>query len=157
MNQEVIIPIIYEENKVKVLNDLKEGRLDYLDLADWSFQDKFFAFLLSTRFFEICGASYPSPRKKEEVMIWFLLVCQVTMKLHTTSAYSKLPGILRSGAILSRVKFNVGGKNYTLKIIEDNDLMALTQKPFHDNASDISGSAGNQNIHPEVPSLTGWR
>ena len=33
------------------------------------------------------------------------------MKLHTTSSFDKLPGILRSGAILSRVKFNVGGLN----------------------------------------------
>ena len=91
--------------------DLKDGRLDYLDLADWTFQDKFFAFLLSIRFFEICGASYPSPRKKEEVPLWFLLACMVQMKLHTTASFEKLPGILRSGAVLSRVKFNVGGKN----------------------------------------------
>ncbi len=31
---ENIIPIIYEESKVKVLNGLKEGYLDYLDLAE---------------------------------------------------------------------------------------------------------------------------
>ena len=100
---ENIIPIIYEESKVKVLNGLKGGCLDYLDLADWTFQDKFFAFLLGIRFFEICAASYPTPRAKEEVPLWFLLACKVQMKLHTTG---KLPGILRSGAILSRIKFN---------------------------------------------------
>ena len=103
---ENIIPIIYEESKVKVLNGLKEGYLDYLDLADWTFQDKFFAFLLGVRFFEICAASYPTPRSKEEVPLWFLLACKDQMKLHTTSSFEKLPGILRSGAILSRVKFN---------------------------------------------------
>ncbi|MFZ3138244.1 MAG: hypothetical protein WA126_12745, partial [Thermodesulfovibrionales bacterium] len=63
-------PIIYEENRIKVLNALKDGRIDYLDLADWTFQDRFFAFLLGLRFFEICGASYPTPRKKEEVALW---------------------------------------------------------------------------------------
>jgi hypothetical protein len=47
-------PIIYEENRIKVLNALKDGRIDYLDLADWTFQDRFFAFLLGLRFFEIC-------------------------------------------------------------------------------------------------------
>lgn len=108
---ENIAPIIYEESKVKVLNGLKQGCLDYLDLADWTFQDKFFAFLLGIRFFEICAASYPTPRAKEEVPLWFLLACKVQMKLHTTSSFEKLPGILRSGAILSRVKFNVGGLN----------------------------------------------
>ena len=104
-------PIIYEENRIKVLNALKDGRIDYLDLADWTFQDRFFAFLLGLRFFEICGASYPTPRKKEEVALWFLLACKVQMKLHTTAAFDELPGILRSGAVLSRVKFNVGGSN----------------------------------------------
>ncbi|MBU4259274.1 MAG: transposase [Proteobacteria bacterium] len=103
--------VIYREDKQRVRKDLKDGRLDYLDLADWTFQDKFFAFLLGIRFFEICGASYPSPRKKEDVPLWFLLACKVQMKLHTTASFEKLPGILRSGAVLSRVKFNVGGKN----------------------------------------------
>lgn len=109
MSGDSITPIIYEENRIKVLNDLKDGRLDYLDLADWTFQDRFFAFLLGLRFFEICGASYPTARNKEEVPLWFLLACKVQMKLHTTSAFTQLPGILRSGAVLSRVKFNIGG------------------------------------------------
>jgi len=111
MSEDISIPIIYEENKVQVLADLQDGRIDYLDLADWTFQDKFFGFLLGIRFFEICGASYPSPRKREDVPLWFLLACKVQMKLHTTASFEKLPGLLRSGAILSRVKFNVGGVN----------------------------------------------
>ncbi len=101
--------VIYQENKQKVRQDLESGLLDYVDSADWSFQDRFFAFLLSVRFFEICGASYPSPRRKEEVPVWFLLACKVQMKLHTTASFDQLPGLLKSGAILSRVKFNIGG------------------------------------------------
>lgn len=111
MSNSAEVPIIYEENRIKVSSALKDGRIDYLDLADWTFQDKFFAFLLGLRFFEICGASYPTPREKEEVALWFLLACKVQMKLHTTAAFDELPGILRSGAVLSRVKFNVGGSN----------------------------------------------
>ena len=33
------------------------------------------------------------------------------MKLHTTAAFDQLPAILRSGAVLARVKFNIGGDN----------------------------------------------
>lgn len=111
MSKDIGDAIIYEENRIKVLNALRDGRIDYLDLTGWTFQDRFFAFLLGIRFFEICGASYPTPRKKEEVALWFLLACKVQMKLHTTSAFEQLPMILRSGAVLSRVKFNVGGSN----------------------------------------------
>lgn len=111
--------IIYEENRPKVLHDLKDGRVDYIDLTHWDFTDRFFAFLLAKRYFEWCAESYPTPRKKEEVPVWFLLCCAIQMKLHTEVAYDNLPGILRSGAILSRVKFNVGlkggGFNYKNK------------------------------------------
>ena len=103
--------LIYKENKIQVAKDLKEGKLDYFDLADWTLQDRLFAFLLSMRFFEICGSSYPSPRRKEEVPAWFLLACKVQMKMNTTASFNRLPGILRSGAVLSRVKFNIGGCN----------------------------------------------
>ena len=103
------VPVIYEENKVKVLEHLRQGDVEYMDLSNWSYQDRFFAFLLGIRFFELCAASYPSPRKKEEVPLWFLLCCAVQMRINTTSVYSKLPGLLKSGPILSRVKFNVGG------------------------------------------------
>jgi len=102
-------PIVYEENRVKVLERLKQGEVEYMDLSNWSYQDRFFAFLLGIRFFELCAASYPSPRKKEEVPLWFLLCCAVQMRIQTTSVYSKLPGLLKNGPILSRVQFNVGG------------------------------------------------
>ena len=102
-------PVLYEENRIQVLSKLQNGEVEYADLSSWSYQDRFFAFLLGIKFFEIAAASYPSPRKKEEVPIWFLLCCEVQMRLHTTSAHSRLPGILKNGPMLSRVKFNIGG------------------------------------------------
>jgi hypothetical protein len=103
------MPVIYEENKIKVLEHLRQGEVEYMDLSNWSYQDRFFAFLLGIRFFELCAATYPSPRKKEEVPLWFLLCCAVQMRINTTSVYSKLPGLLKNGPILARIKFNVGG------------------------------------------------
>lgn len=43
--------IVYEENKIKVLDRLKNGEVEYLDLSGWSYQDRFFAFLLGSGFF----------------------------------------------------------------------------------------------------------
>lgn len=102
--------IIYEENAIKVINELKEGRVDYMDLSSWSFQDRFFAFLLGIRAFEILESSYPTPRSKEEIPVWFLIACQMQLKLHQEKSYSKLPGLLKNGPILMRVKFNIGGE-----------------------------------------------
>jgi len=103
--------IIYEENKPKVLQALKDGRIEYIALSKWEFVDRFFGFIVATKFFEWCASSYPHPRLKEEIPIWFLLSCAIQMKLHTEVAFDNLPGILQSGSILSQVKFNIGLKD----------------------------------------------
>jgi len=102
--------ILFGENKVEVRRRLKDGRIDYLDLTSWSFQDRLLGFLIEERFFEWCGSSYPTPRERENIPIWFLLGCAIQMKLHRTAAFQRLEYILRSGSILTRVKFNVGLK-----------------------------------------------
>jgi hypothetical protein len=102
--------ILFQENKVEVRKRLKDGRIDYLDLTSWSFQDRLFGFLIGERFFEWCGSSYPTPRERENIPVWFLLACALQMKLHRSAAFQKLEYILRSGSILTRVGFNVGLK-----------------------------------------------
>ena len=103
--------MIYEENKPKVLRDIRDGRMDYVDLSSWGFTDRFFAFLIATDFFEFCASSYPSPRVKVEIPPWFLLATAIQMKLFGENAYLKLKAILSSGSILGRLKFNIGLKN----------------------------------------------
>jgi hypothetical protein len=100
--------IVYRENKPHVRRALGAGRVDYIDLAQWSFQDRFFAFLSENGFLGFAQISFPTPRLKEEVPVWFLIACAVQLKLHSESAFSALRHLLRSGAVLSRVRFNVG-------------------------------------------------
>jgi hypothetical protein len=101
--------IVFQENKVAVRKRLKDGRID-LDLTSWSFQDRLFGFLIEEKFFELCGSSYPTPRQRENIPVWFLLASGIQMKLHRSAAFQRLEYILRSGSILTRVKFNVGLK-----------------------------------------------
>lgn len=111
--------IVFKENKVEVRRRLKGGQIDYLDLTSWSFQDRLFGYLIEEKFFEWCGSSYPSPRERENIPVWFLLGCMVQMKFFGTAAFYRLKFILRSGSILTRVKFNIGlkggGFNYKNK------------------------------------------
>lgn len=103
--------IVYKQNKPFVRRALENGDIDYLDLTEWTFTDNFFAFLISIKFFEWNESSFPTPRKRENIPIWVLLFSMIQMKLHQTSAFLKLPGILRSGSILTRVGFNIGHKD----------------------------------------------
>jgi hypothetical protein len=88
--------ILFQENKVEVRRRLKDGRIDYLDLTSWSFQDRFFGFLIEERFLEWCGSSFPTPRERENIPVWFLLGCAVQMKLHWTAVFQRLEYLLRS-------------------------------------------------------------
>jgi len=100
--------IVYRENKPYVRRRLGAGQIDYIDLATWSFADRFFAFLSATGFLTLAQGSFPTPRVKEEIPVWFLTGCALQMKLHGEPAFHRLPYLLRSGAILSRLRFNVG-------------------------------------------------
>jgi hypothetical protein len=143
--------IIHEENKPKVLHDLRDGRIDYIALSKWEFVDRLFAFLVSTKFFEWCASCYPTPRVKEEVPVWFLIGCAIQMKLHTQTAFDNLPGILQSGSILGRVKFNIGlkggGFNYKNKkpreSVVDQDTV---RKYYKDTRADKLESWYNQDV-----------
>jgi len=100
--------VVYQENKPYVRRALGAGQIEYLALTEWSFQDRFFAFLLATGFLPFAQMSFPTPRVKEEIPVWFLTACALVMKLHAEWAYSSLGYLLKSGAVLARVGFNVG-------------------------------------------------
>ena len=53
--------ILFQENKVEVRRRLKDGRIDYLDLTSWSFQDRLFGFLIEERFWNSVGQVSPRP------------------------------------------------------------------------------------------------
>lgn len=103
--------VVYRQDQQGIEKDLREGAISYVGLSAWTFVDELFAFLLGVGFFDWAHHSYPSPRVKEELPVWFLIACGLQMKLHTTSSFNRLPGILGSGSILTRVGFNVGGIN----------------------------------------------
>ncbi|MBF0443605.1 MAG: transposase [Oligoflexales bacterium] len=106
-----LYPLIYQQSKDYVTKKFQEGNIDHIDSSTWGFTDNFFAYLLQTKFFEFVDKSYPTPRDKTEVPIWFLISCQLAMRLSLKNAYSSLSELmLMSGPILFRVGFNIGSK-----------------------------------------------
>ena len=103
--------IVYKENKPYVLSRFQDGRIDYVDLSKWSFLDKFFGFLLASKFLQWAERSFPNPRQRKNIPLWFLLAVMLQLRLHREKAYARAPGVLRSGSILTRVRFNVGLKD----------------------------------------------
>ncbi len=103
--------ILYKNNKAYVTKKLLNGEVDYIGLSEWSFTDNFFGFLTEHNILKWFEESYPTPRIKKEVPIYAMASAIFQMKLNTTASFNSLPGILKSGSILTRVGFNIGEKN----------------------------------------------
>lgn len=100
--------VVFKKNKPRVIAALKDGRIDFVDGTSWSYPDKFFALLLSVGFFQFVEDSYPSPRIRKNIPLWILIGLMFQLKLGQKNSFYKLPGILKSGAILTRTNFNIG-------------------------------------------------
>lgn len=103
-------PIVYQKNQKMVEEYLNQGEIDYADLTKWTFPDEFLCFILERKLLEFVNSSYPNPREKNEVPIWFLVACQFIMRVHQTGNYNDLGFLLNSGSLLTRFGFNVGSK-----------------------------------------------
>lgn len=102
------LPPVYKGDRDFVVKALNQGDIDHAAMSRWQFPDEFLCFALETGFFDFVDRSYPTPRKKTEVPIWFLSHCQLILRLHLSGRYDQLNHFLNSTSILSRVGFNIG-------------------------------------------------
>jgi Transposase DDE domain len=103
-------PIVYQKNQKQIEKCLSQGAIDYAEISKWSFPDEFLCFVWERKLLEFINNSYPNPREKNEVPIWFLICCQFVMRLHQTGNYHHLGFLLNSGSLLTRFGFNIGAK-----------------------------------------------
>ena len=71
-----------EEDRQAVVADFRAGRFDHLEVASRVTEARFFRYLLEEGDLEGLAATYPTPRRKEEVPLWLYLASQITMRLH---------------------------------------------------------------------------
>lgn|SRR3990167_8586812 len=102
------MPTIYKKNQKQIEVQLDQGDIDYADLTSWSFPDEFLCFILECNLLKYIDTSYPNPRVKNEVPIWFLVSCQFVMHLYQTGNYHHLQFLLNAGSLLTKFGFNVG-------------------------------------------------
>lgn len=128
------LPRVYKKNQSYVQAQLIKGEVDYAELSRWTFPDEFFSFILDTDLLKFVDATYPTPRTKQEVPIWFIIHCQFLMHLYQRPKYSHLNYLLNAGALLSRVGFNIGttsvGFNQKNKYPRNQPLCADTVRKF---------------------------
>lgn len=102
--------VIFEENKPLVLKGLREGEFDYIEAASEVFEADFFRYIKAGTLLEQLVETYPTPRKKEEVPLWFYVASNLSMRLHGVHAFDAFPMVVRSGGMMQALGPKAGRK-----------------------------------------------
>lgn len=92
--------IVFEEGKTFVLNSFRKGKFDYVEVITQVAEERFFKFLLSKKAIHHLGATYPTPRMKEEVPRWAPIVSFMSLRLHGSASFYTFPYIVRTGGLI---------------------------------------------------------
>jgi hypothetical protein len=105
------LPKIYQKAQNFIAERFKTADVDYIELSKWSFPDEFLCFVTEFELLKFMDKTYPNPRKKNEIPIWFLITCQFLLHLYQSGKYHHLNYLLNAGSILTKFGFNVGIKD----------------------------------------------
>lgn len=89
----------FEVDPEYVHAEVHAGRLDYVEVASHVAETRFFRSLFEQTAWEELVASFPTPRKKEEVPLWLYLSSQLTLRLHGAIGYGGYPYIIHCGGL----------------------------------------------------------
>jgi len=93
--------VIFEENKPFVVQALGDGDFDYIESASEVYETDFFRFIKAKAILDKLAQTYPTPRKKQDVPLWFYISSNLSMRLHGVHAFNGFPMVIRSGGMLN--------------------------------------------------------
>lgn len=92
--------VVFENNKPFVIDEFRQGRFDYVELASDVAETKFFQFLFGNRIVDRLAQHYPTPRERELVPLWLYLSSQLSLRLHGQHGFHGYPLIIRAGGLV---------------------------------------------------------
>jgi hypothetical protein len=92
--------VVFENNKPFVIDEFREGRFDYVELASDVAETKFFQFLFGQQIVDKLVQAYPSPRDRHHVPLWMYVCSQLSLRLHGQHSFHSYPLIIRAGGLV---------------------------------------------------------
>jgi len=105
--------IAFQYDRSFVLDALARGEIDYLENVSEAAEADFFRQLIRRDVLQRLAEHYPTPRKKQEVPVWFYLASELSLKLHGAQSYHAFPRLLRSGGLVDALGPELGGRKTT--------------------------------------------
>lgn len=102
--------VLFEENKPLILRALGDGEFDAMEAASEVFETAFFRYIGAPSILGELAKTYPTPRKKEEVPLWFYVASNLSLRLHGVQAFHAYPLVVRAGGMLNAFGSQAGQK-----------------------------------------------
>ncbi|MBI5470657.1 transposase [Candidatus Kaiserbacteria bacterium] len=102
--------VCYERDQGFVLERFQEGEFDYMDTASEVVETEFFRYIGAKKILKELAATYPSPRKKHDVPVWFYMASNISMRLHGVHSFNAYPYVVRCGGMLNAFGPELGHK-----------------------------------------------
>jgi hypothetical protein len=119
--------VVFENDKPYVIDEFRQGRFDYIELASDVAETKFFQFLFDKKLVERLAARYPSPRQRHHVPMWMYLSSQLSLRLHGMHSFHSYPWIIRSGGLIDAL-----GPEVAKRQVDDQGNITLQCQGFND-------------------------
>jgi len=101
---------IIEHHPQRVLEALRRGEFDALEIVGEADEREFFERLFREKLLEALAATMPTDREKEEVPRWFILAANLSLKLHQENSFLAFERVIRCGGLLSALPPELASK-----------------------------------------------
>jgi hypothetical protein len=101
---------IIEHHPKTVLEALRRGEFDGLEIVGEADEKEFFERLFREKLLEALAATMPTICKKEEVPQWFILSANLSLKLHQENSFLAFERVIRCGGLLSALPPELASK-----------------------------------------------
>jgi DDE family transposase len=109
---------IIEHHPQRVLEALRRGEFDQIEILGEADEKEFFELGFKEKIFQALAENMPTARKKEEVPRWFILVAQLSLKLHLENSFLAFERVIRCGGLLSALPHELASKHLDAKTQE---------------------------------------
>ena len=94
-----------------MLAAFRQGEFDQIEIIGQADEKEFFELCFKAKLLEALAQAMPTARQKEEVPPWFILVANLSLKLHRENSYHAFERVVRWGGLLQALPPEVASKH----------------------------------------------
>lgn len=94
-----------------MLEAFRRGEFDQIEIIGEADEKEFFELCFQEKILDALAQTMPSDRKKEEVPRWFVLVANLSLKLHLENSFLAFERVVRCGGLLSALPPEIASKH----------------------------------------------